>query len=102
MERTRQEWLDIFSEYDLFCCGVNSFMELEHDPQIIENGYLTDFDHPTLGKIMIPGYPVHFNGKSVETKSAAPDLGEHTDEILIEVGEYSRTEIKRFRANGVI
>jgi crotonobetainyl-CoA:carnitine CoA-transferase CaiB-like acyl-CoA transferase len=102
MKRTRQEWLDIFSKYDLFCCSVNSFMELEHDPQIIENGYLTDFDHPTLGKIKIPGYPIHFNGKSVEAKNAAPDLGEHTDEILLEVGEYSRAEIERFRANGVI
>jgi crotonobetainyl-CoA:carnitine CoA-transferase CaiB-like acyl-CoA transferase len=102
MKRTCREWLDIFAEYDLFCCSVNSFMELEHDPQIIENGYLTDLDHPTLGKIKIPGYPIHFNGDKIETKRAAPDLGEHTDEILSEVGGYSRAEIKRFREDGVI
>lgn len=102
MMRTRQEWLDIFSEYDLFCCGVNSFMELEHDPQIIENEYLTDLDHPTLGKIKIPGYPVHFNGNCVQANRAAPELGEHTDEILTEVGGYSRSEIERFREDGVI
>jgi crotonobetainyl-CoA:carnitine CoA-transferase CaiB-like acyl-CoA transferase len=102
LERTRQEWLDIFSEYDLFCCGVNSFLELEHYPQIIENGYLMDFDHPTLGKIKIPGYPIHFNGNSLQASRAAPDLGEHTDEILTEVGEYSRAEIERFREDGVI
>lgn len=102
MMGTRQEWLDIFSEYDLFCCGVNSFMELEHDPQIIENEYLTDLDHPTLGKIKIPGYPVHFNGNCVQANRAAPELGEHTDEILTEVGGYSRSEIERFREDGVI
>ena len=95
-------WLDIFSEYDLFCCGVNSFMELENDPQITENGYLTDMDHPTLGKIKIPGYPVHFNGNRVEANRAAPELGEHTDEILTEVGGYSLAEIKHFREDGVI
>ena len=102
MERTRQEWLDIFSEYDLFCCGVNSFMELEHDPQIIENGYMTELEHPTLGKIKIPGYPVHFNGNCLKANRAAPELGEHTDEILTKVGGYSRTEIERFREDGVI
>jgi len=59
-------------------------------------------DHPTLGKIKIPGYPIHFNGNKVETKRAAPDLGEHTDEILTEVGGYSRAEIERFRKDGVI
>jgi crotonobetainyl-CoA:carnitine CoA-transferase CaiB-like acyl-CoA transferase len=102
MMRTSQEWLDIFPEYDLFCCGVNSFMELEHDPQIIENDYLTDLDHPTLGKIKIPGYPVHFNGNCVQANRAAPELGEHTDEILTAVGGYSRSEIERFREDGVI
>ena len=102
MERTRQEWLDIFSEYDLFCCGVNSFMELEHDPQIIENEYLTDLEHPTLGKIKIPGYPVQFNGSCIKANKAAPELGEHTDEILTEVGRYSRSEIEHFRETGVI
>lgn len=102
MERTRQEWLDIFSEYDLFCCGVNSFMELEHDPQIIENEYLTDLEHPTLGKIKIPGYPVQFNGNCIQANKAAPELGEHTDEILTEVGRYSRSEIEHFREAGVI
>ena len=102
MERTRQEWLDLFSEYDLFCCGVNSFMELEHDPQIIENGYLTDLDHPTLGTVKIPGYPVHFNGNSVPAGRAAPNLGEHTDKVLTEVGEYSKAEIECFREKGVI
>ncbi len=102
MMRTSQEWLDIFPEYDLFCCGVNSFMELENDPQIIENDYLTDLDHPTLGKIKIPGYPVHFNGNCVQANRAAPELGEHTDEILTAVGGYSRSEIERFREDGVI
>jgi crotonobetainyl-CoA:carnitine CoA-transferase CaiB-like acyl-CoA transferase len=102
MERTRQEWLDIFSEYDLFCCSVNSFMELEHDPQIIENEYLTDLEHPTLGKIKIPGYPVQFNGNCIQANKAAPELGEHTDEILTEVGRYSRSEIEHFRETGVI
>jgi crotonobetainyl-CoA:carnitine CoA-transferase CaiB-like acyl-CoA transferase len=77
-------------------------MELQDDPQIIENDYLVDFEHPTVGKVKIPGYPIHFSDSSAQTTSAAPELGEHTDEILIEVGEYSKDEINRFREEGVV
>jgi len=100
--RPLKEWLDIFAQYDLFCCGVNSLMELQDDPQIIENDYLVDFEHPTVGKVKIPGYPIHFSDSIAQTTSAAPELGEHTDEVLIEVGGYSEEEIAQLREEGVV
>jgi crotonobetainyl-CoA:carnitine CoA-transferase CaiB-like acyl-CoA transferase len=68
----------------------------------MENGYIMDFDHPSLGKIKIPGYPVHFSRANARTKIAAPELGEHTDSVLREIGAYSDREIGQFRAEGVI
>jgi crotonobetainyl-CoA:carnitine CoA-transferase CaiB-like acyl-CoA transferase len=100
--RTRAEWLEIFSKNDLFCAGVNTLMELVEDIQIIENEYLVDFDHPTLGRIKIPGYPIHFSDSNAGTTSAAPESGEHTDEILMEIGGYTKGEIERFRKEAII
>jgi crotonobetainyl-CoA:carnitine CoA-transferase CaiB-like acyl-CoA transferase len=77
-------------------------MELEHDPQIIENDYLIDFEHPTLGKVKIPGYPGHFSESRAQTRSAAPELGEHTDEVLKELGGLTGDEIAQLRKNGVV
>ena len=100
--RPRDEWLHIFAEYDPFCCGVNSVMEPQDDPQVTENGYIVDFEHPTLGKIKIPGYPGHFSESWAQTTSAAPDPGEHTEEVLMQVGDYTRKEIAQLREEGVV
>jgi crotonobetainyl-CoA:carnitine CoA-transferase CaiB-like acyl-CoA transferase len=61
-----------------------------------------DFDHPVLGKIKLPGYPVHFGQAYAGTQSAAPELGEHTEEVLREWGGYSEAEINRLRSEGII
>ena len=100
--RPLEEWLGVFAEYDLFCCAVNRPGELADDPQVLANDYLVDFEHPTLGKIKIPGYPVHFSEGSAGTTSAAPELGEHTDEVLSTLGEYTRDEIAQLKEERVI
>jgi len=100
--RPRDEWLRIFGKYDLFCSGVNSVRELPDDPQVIENGYMVDFEHPTVGKIKIPGYPVHFSEAWARTTRAAPELGEHTEEVLTGLAGYSMDELEGFRKEGVI
>lgn len=100
--RPRDEWLRIFSGHDLFACAVNRLSDLENDPQIIENEYLVDFEHPVLGKIKIPGFPIDFGRSVAGTKSAAPNLGEHTDNILKTIGGFSTEEISSFRAKGIV
>ncbi|MFH1481014.1 MAG: CoA transferase [Pseudomonadota bacterium] len=100
--RSLDEWLRIFGEHDIFCCGVNSPMDLAHDPQIMENRYLIDFEHPTMGKVKIPGYPAHFSKSRAQTTHAAPELGEHTEEVLRDLCHYTRDEIRQLREDGVI
>mgnify|MGYP001044761354 CR=1 FL=1 len=101
-ERPQQEWLNAFARYDLIACPVNDTLDLEHDPQIIENGYVIDFDHPMLGKVKIPGFPAHFSRSRAETRSAAPSLGEHTAEALQGIGGYSKDEVEQLRELRVI
>ena len=97
----RHKWLEVLANYDLICCPVNTTLDLEHDPQIVENEYIVDFDHPTLGKVKIPGFPVQFNGARVETRSFGPSLGEHTTEVLTSIGDYTEEEVKQFEEQGI-
>ncbi|MBM4452578.1 MAG: CoA transferase, partial [Chloroflexi bacterium] len=98
----RDEWLKLFAQYDLPAAPINRLRELTDDPQIIENGYIVDFDHPKLGKIKIPGYPIHFSKTYAGTRSAAPEIGEHTESVLKEIGGYSEQQITQLRNEGVI
>ena len=81
---------------------MNSLKDLGNDPQIIANGYIVDFEHPTLGEIKIPGYPGYFSETWAGTTRAAPDLGEHTEEVLMDICGYSKKYIKSLREEGVI
>jgi len=100
--RPRDEWLRIFAENDLFCCPIYKPTDLLKDPQVMQNDYIVDFDHPTLGRVKIPGYPIHFSESWAGTRSAAPELGEHTEEVLREVGGYTEQEIAQLKAEKVV
>jgi crotonobetainyl-CoA:carnitine CoA-transferase CaiB-like acyl-CoA transferase len=100
--RPRDEWLRIMGEYDLFCCAVNSYKDLADDAQIIANGYLVEMDHPTLGRIKIPGYPGHFERARTATSRGAPELGEHTKEVLTTLANCSKEELEIYKKDGII
>jgi len=100
--RPRKEWLDIFANFDFPVSPVHRLSELVDDPQIVQNNYIVDFDHPRLGKIKIPGYPVQFSKTYARTRSAAPELGEHTEAVLAEIGGYSLKQIGELKNEGAI
>jgi len=101
VKKPRKEWLEIFQRLGLNFAPVNDLMDVVKDPQALINGYIVDFDHPTLGKIRIPGYPASFSANEAGTGSAAPDLGQHTDRVLSDYG-YSTKEIEKLRAEKTI
>ena len=99
--RTRDEWMKLFRDNGFMFAPVQGIEEVLHDPQALENNYVVDFDHPTLGPIKLPGFPVRFSTNHVGTKSPSPRLGEHTDIVLRDIG-YSTGEIDHFRKNSII
>ena len=100
-EKTRDEWMDIFQKRGLMITSVQTIAEVSTDQQAIINNYVVPFDHPKLGRVMIPGYPIHFSACRAGTKTAAPAMGEHTDSVMKELG-FSDQEIVTMKDEGVI
>ncbi len=99
--KTRDEWIDIFLEHELMFCPIKHIDEIQTDPQAIANEYVVPFDHPMLGSINIPGYPVQFSECRAGTRGPAPAIGEHTDEILNGLG-YTNKDIDDLKKEGVV
>jgi len=101
--KTSNEWVRILDEeVKISCSPVLSMDEVVTDPQVRENGYIVDFDHPVLGKIKVPGFPVGLSETPSTVRSAPPQFGQHTEEILLEVGGYTWDEIAKLREGEVI
>jgi CoA:oxalate CoA-transferase len=100
--KPRDEWVRILSERDVFCSPVNTAVESIKDPQMTANDYVIDTSHRLFGDIKVPGYPVEFSETPAAPGFTAPKLGEHTREILRDIGGYGEAEITRFQKDGVV
>ncbi len=99
--KTRDEWLDHLRKSGCICTPVQTLTEVTRDPQALANGYIIDVDHPAWGRLRQVGFPWDFSETPASWRRPAPQLGEHTDEILQELG-YSNEDISRLRSSGAI
>ncbi len=74
--------------------------ELTRDPHAVAVGMFEERDHPVVGRTRFPRHPVQFRGTPAHTTDSSPTLGQHTDEILGELGLVDR--IAELRASGVV
>ena len=75
--------------------------EIKDDAQCLENGFINEYKMPSGRKDWMVGNPVRFNGEKTSFRRYAPRLGEHTDEVLAELG-YSAEQISALRDNKII
>jgi crotonobetainyl-CoA:carnitine CoA-transferase CaiB-like acyl-CoA transferase len=102
LTKTRDEWLRLFHEKNLVICAVNTTLEAIKDPQMLENDYVVNFDHPEAGRIGIPGFPISFSDAKINNNLIAPRLGEHTESVLREIAGYTDSDIARLRKDRII
>jgi len=100
--KTREEWMKIFREHDLIFAPVNRISDLPNDPQAVLNQYIIEMDHPLLGKVKTVGFPVQFSKTPARVQSAAPEFGQHTEEVLLDICGYTWEEIAQLREEGII
>jgi crotonobetainyl-CoA:carnitine CoA-transferase CaiB-like acyl-CoA transferase len=100
--KSRSEWIQRLEGVDIPCAPVNSYADLFNDPQMMANDYIVDFDHPTAGPVKLVGIPVRLSKTPGEIRSGAPEFGQHTEEVLLDIGGYSWEEIARLKAEEVI
>jgi len=86
---------------DIPCGPLLNVDEVIDNPQVIARGMLIDVDHPEKGKIKITRIPISLSEAAPEIRLQAPILGEHTNEILKELG-YSEAEVSQLAEKGII
>jgi crotonobetainyl-CoA:carnitine CoA-transferase CaiB-like acyl-CoA transferase len=99
--KTRDEWMHIFRNNGFMYAPVQQLEEVLNDRQALVNDYVVDFDHPFLGPMKLPGFPVTFSANSAGTRGASPGLGEHTDSVMKDIG-YTDHDVRVLREEGVI
>ena len=95
--RSAADWDKIFREAGIISAPVKGFADLAADPQILENEYIIDYDHEVLGPSKVLGLPIKLSETPGEVNAEAPEFGQHTEEVLIELGGYTWEEITELR-----
>lgn len=99
--RTAAEWESVLTAADVPCTRIRPIPELLADPHAEANGMLATAPHPVLGPVRFLGVPVRLAGTPGRPPGPPPELGEHTDAVLLEAG-YTREAIARLRAQRVV
>jgi crotonobetainyl-CoA:carnitine CoA-transferase CaiB-like acyl-CoA transferase len=99
--RTTAQWMERLEKHDVPCAPALTRSQVLNHPQIIASGTLIEIDHPISGRLRQARPPASFERTPASIRFGAPRLGEHTDEILLEIG-YTSTQIESLRGAGVI
>ena len=95
------EWVRLFRNHDLLIEVVQDYGQLASDPQVLENDMLTTLDHPVHGPLRIVAPGVNLSATPGTIRTAGPEFGQHTEEVLLEAG-YTWEEIEALRSDGII
>ena len=86
LSNTRDHWLERLIAHDVPCAPVQDYVDVGNDPQALANGYITTVAHPNLGALRVVGVPVQLAQTPGSVRAPAPELGQHTEEVLLELG----------------
>jgi crotonobetainyl-CoA:carnitine CoA-transferase CaiB-like acyl-CoA transferase len=100
--RSRDEWVAAFAAAGLPAGPINDIRQVFDDPQVRHREMAVEVEHPTAGRVRLPGVPVKFEGTPARVQGPPPRLGEHTDQVLHDVLGLDAVAIADLRASGAL
>jgi formyl-CoA transferase len=100
MTQTKFEAMEILNQYDIPCGPILSMQEIAYEPSLRATGTVVEVDHPARGKYLSVGNPIKMSDSPSDV-TRSPLLGEHTDQVLAELG-YSPAQIAALHAEKVV
>jgi len=101
LTKTRDEWFELLSQKDIPVGKVYSLDEVFSDPQVLHREMVQEVDHPSEGKVKQVGIAIKLSDTPGKIRSLSPILGEHTKEVLMNLG-YSKQKIDELYRDGVV
>jgi formyl-CoA transferase len=99
--RPSAEWIEMFNKIGVPCGPINTMDKVFADPQVQHLGVAAEVNHPRLGRFRILNQAARLSRTPATVKTPTPDIGQHTEEILTELG-YNKDQIEALRSQGVI
>ena len=101
LNKSIADWVKQLEHGGVPCGPINQISDVFTDPQVLARNMLMEVPHPTLGRIKQTGIPIKFSRSDGSIDRHPPLLGEHTREVLLELG-YSKSDLKRLGKEAVI
>ena len=96
-----EEWLKILTDAGIPCGPIYTVDKIFADPQVLHRKMMEELDHPKAGKVKVTGIPIKLSDTPGEVETAPPVLGQHTQEILTELG-YNDKDLEKLKQENVI
>ncbi len=102
--KTRDDWIRVFEQNNagFGYAPIQTVDEAGRDADVIANRYVVDFAHPIFGNVKLAGFPVEFSETPAYIRAEAPEHGQHTEEVLIDVLGYDWDRLSRLRDDRII
>ena len=100
-EKPRTEWLEVLAAHDIPAAPVQPLLDFFEDPAVRHHDLVHEYEHPEVGRLRLVGQPIAFTETPTRDPGPPPTLGQHTDEVLCELG-YTDAEIAALRARRVL
>ncbi len=99
--RPRAEWLEVLAAHDIPAAPVQTLEAFMKDPAVLHHGMLRHYEHPDVGPLTLMAQPLVFSETATVDPGPPPTLGQHTDEILRDLG-YDPPTIAALHARSVV
>jgi crotonobetainyl-CoA:carnitine CoA-transferase CaiB-like acyl-CoA transferase len=100
--RTTAEWIEHFDRYNIWTGPVYTYADVERDPQVRARGLVTEFEHPEAGPVRTVNVPIRLSDTPTAITSAAPLLGQHTEELMTGLLGYPSAQVEALTSSGAV